>query len=234
MSPASDNRYDSVENLRRPFPWRRHAAYSALFVTGCLAVRIQNYFWGRRFESIGAFSPQIWVTLCLVILALALFIGMINGVYQMARRREPWKKSGLLALPFAVAILIAWLPIPDFPEAAASSLREKATSSELTALAHSVVNSPPVWLKDGSAGGGQSDKMKWMSSATPLNRLGFSKFAFVDLKPNTLQFSWGSSLSQRWGLAISAIPGAKPLLPEDVVKAVSVYPEVWVYTLIDY
>lgn len=207
---------------------------SALFITGALVMRIQNYFEGRRFESLSAFSPLTWVGLFLFISGIALLFAAIGGLIEMLRRREPWQKSGPLALPFAAAFGIAWLPIPDFIEAAGISIRDKASNTELILLARGVVNSPPDWLKDGSAGGAQSDKIKWMSSTAPLDRLGLSQYAFVDLKPGTLRFSWGSSLSQRWGLAISARSGVKPLLPEDVVKAVPVYPDVWIYTLIDY
>lgn len=234
MSNAPDMPFHRVENPWKAFPWRRHAAHSALFVTGCLAVRIQNYFGGRRFESMNAFSPQTWLALMLFILGLALFVSAVHGLYRMVRRREPWKKSGRLVLPFAAAIGVGLLPIPDFPEAAAGSMREKASSAELTALARALVSSPPAWIQEGSAGGSQADKVKWMQTTPPLNRLGLSKYAFINLKADTLQFSWGSSLSQRWGLAISASSGVKPLLPEDMVKAVPVYPDVWIYSLIDY
>jgi hypothetical protein len=234
MSSATATPFHSVESPRKLFPWRSHAILSSLFVAGCLAVRIQNYFAGRRFESMSAFSPQTWLLLFLFFFGLALIFAAIGGLVEMVRRREPWKKSGRLVLPFAATWGIAWLPIPDFIEAAAGSIREKASSEELTSLARSVADSPPAWLKEGSAGGHQSDKIKWMTNSAPLDRLGLGKYAFVQVRENTLQFYWGSSLSQRWGLAISATPGAKPVLPDDVVKATPVYPDVWVYSLIDY
>ncbi|QJE94428.1 hypothetical protein [Luteolibacter luteus] len=172
--------------------------------------------------------------LFLFISGVALLFAALGGLIEILRRREPWRKSGRLALPFATVYGIAWLPIPDFIEAAGASIRDKASSAELTSLARSVVDSPPDWLKDGSAGGSQIDKVKWMGGTSPLDRLGLGKYAFLTTQKETLQFSWGSSLSNRWGLAISAAPGIKPELPNDVVKAVPVYPDVWVYTLIDY
>jgi hypothetical protein len=231
MTSPIASRFHSAMSPARKFSWRRHRITVALVLTGILGFRLSAYFGGRLFSGHNIFSPTMLFVVALMVLLPVLLLGTLGGLYQIFIRQVPRKNLRDLALPFAGIIAVLYLPIPRFDEAAASSLREKVSNTELTSLARSVIDPPPSEEADAPSRRFWSPGAKWFSSTPPLDRLGFRSSPMAEILNDTLIFHWGSSFSDHWGIAIAATPGMKPELPPDCRSSVAAYPDVWVFTL---
>lgn len=227
---------EATNHTRSPlaFTWKRYLAIGGSVLAIHVMFMVGQYFRGRSFSTLSAFSIEIPVLLSLLSLFPLLLVFFVKGILRLARRQEPRQKAWLLFLPIFAFALLRFLPVPDFNQAAAGTLSKKASSAELVALARSMIESPPGWM----AGGPDSRwaKEQWLRSTSPLDRLGLTSPWRVEIKDRSVHFHWGSSLSQNWGIAISAVPGEKPLIPANPygeTPAIAAYPEAWIFSLPD-
>jgi len=213
--------------------WAVHLKLTCTVVAVLLAIRILNYRGGRDFEGIGLFSLQLPLGLSLILLVPGLLIASVIGVWRIVRRHDPWTRMGNVVLSYLAIYATTLLPIPEFKEAAADSIRKHATSAELASLARSLIDSPPEWLEGGSSQGSPSpENQQWFAANPVLEGLKF-EHAKTLVRDKTVQFHFGGTLADRWGIAISSIPGIKPELPATTLETLAVYPDVWIFTLID-
>lgn len=223
--------FHSVESQVRPFRWKRYVILASVVSAILLGIRLNGCVAGFFLEGTSAFSLVIPFCLTLLVLVPLLLVRTAIGFYRIGQGREPWRKAGLLAIPFLAFLSIPCLPIPTFEEAGAMTIQRKASSAELSSLARSMVDHPPSWLKE--AGSFSPAEQQWISSTPPLDRMGLSSYPRVLVEKDTLQFHWGSPIAQRWGIAICSVPGVKPELPAGLASSLAIYPDVWIFTLYD-
>lgn len=217
-----------------PFPWRRHRVISIAVVAICLAVPINNYIGGLRLEGNSAFSPLVPLTFALLILFPLLIAGTVRGIYRIVRKKESPQKAATLALPFVALCAIVLLPIPSFDEGVAQTIRKRASREELVALARSMVDQPPAWMKDDYHRSLRRASRSWLDAHPVVSRAKLDSCPNVRIKRETVSFHAGSAIADHWGISISATHGSKPDLPEEIDRSLEIYPEVWVFGVPDY
>jgi hypothetical protein len=216
------------------FTWKRYLAIAGSVLAIHVMIMVGQYLRGRSFNSLSAFSIETPVTLSLLILFPLLLVFLGKGILRLARRQEPRQKAWLLFLPIFAFALVRLLPVPDFNQAAASTLGKKASSAELVSLARSIIESPPAWMAGGPDS--RAAKERWFRSTSPLDRLDLTPPWRMEIKDRSVCFYWGSPLSQNWGIAISADPGTQPVIPANhygETPAIAAYPEAWIFSLSD-
>jgi hypothetical protein len=197
----------------------------ALLAATIIVVSLDEYRHGLSFDTLGAFSSWMLLTLAILvflILALVSGIRLIRDI--LAKRQPPASLLLLLMLPAALIFpLESWTL--GFTDGAAHTLKKLGISDQLVIAAAEELAKPHDRYKDWSA----KDQL-WLElkKKPPFSKLDV-RYPHLSILGSCLVFEFGSPIANRWGFSISSEKDNPPLTPQGATQHRSVSTEIVVF-----